>query len=396
MINPSQIKQKAESLYPQFLSATICNEGFFPQGFSAGKPPDNFIALRDAVNQLLSESKQKLGYGYIIELKTVKTRKFGEQSIPQTIIIESEVDYLKFIHKEKEFAQFQADVKLIRQEIPELESWLIQNPLKVIEYTRLWVDLIKVCLYFQANPRPNLYIRELPIKVHTKFIEQNKSIIRHLLEALLPTEVIQSVEGEKDYFFENRFSLRYNEPLIRLRFLDKALQAQYSFPISDFSSPISEFRQLNFKQCYLIITENLMNFLTLPYLPNSLAIFGSGYGIQVLKSVGWLNYCPILYWGDLDVDGFKILSQLRYYFPHTISIMMDKETFSKFEEFTVNVPSSNTKSLLYLKEEEYLLFSYISEYEKRLEQERISQDYVNRYLLHVLQQNSLLSKMDLL
>ncbi|QSJ17298.1 hypothetical protein JYQ62_37670 [Nostoc sp. UHCC 0702] len=396
MINPSQIKQKAESLYPQFLRTTISNEPFFPQVFSAGKRPDNnFIALREAVNQLLSESKQKLGYGYIVELKTLKTRKFGKQSIPQIIRIETEVDYLKLIKKEKEFVQFQVDVELIRLEIPELETWLYQNPFKIIKFAGLWVDLIKVCHYFQANPRPHLYMRELPIKVHTKFIEHNEAIICNLLEAILPPEVIQATEGEKNNrIFEKRFSLRYSEPVIRLRFLDKALQTQYNFPVSDFSTSISELKQLNFKECCLIITENSMNLLTLPYLPNSLAIFGSGYAIQVLKSVDWLNYCRILYWGDLDVDGFRILSQLRSYFPHTISIMMDQETFNNFEQFTVDVPSSDSKSLLHLTEEEYLLFSYLYDNEKRLEQEHISQDYVNRYLLNVLQQKRLFPKND--
>ena len=166
------------------------------------------------------------------------------------------------------------------------------------------------------------------------------------------------------------------------------MRVRYCFPVSDLSTPISEFRKLNLVKHHFIITENLMSFLTLPSLSDSFALFGKGYALQVLKSVSWLTYCPLFYWGDLDVDGFKILSQLRSYFPHTISVMMDEETFRNFEEFAVPVAESNIEYLPYLTAEEYSLFTYLSQQKKRLEQEHISQDFANRYLQKVLQRDA--------
>ncbi|MEH1903260.1 MAG: Wadjet anti-phage system protein JetD domain-containing protein [Nostoc sp.] len=93
-----------------------------------------------------------------------------------------------------------------------------------------------------------------------------------------------------------------------------------------------------------------------------------------------LTYCPIFYWGDLDTDGFKILSQLRSYFPQAISIMMDVKTFETFKEFAVTVAESTAENLLYLTPQEQALYSYLSIHNKRLEQERISQDYAYRYI----------------
>lgn len=123
-----------------------------------------------------------------------------------------------------------------------------------------------------------------------------------------------------------------------------------------------------------------MSFLNLPALENSFALFGSGYAIQTLKSVKWLAYCPIFYWGDLDTDGFKILSQLRSYLPQTISIMMNVKTFETFKEFAVTVTESTAENLLYLTPEEQALYLYLSLHNKRLEQERISQDYGYKYV----------------
>src|SRR5262249_1385055 len=45
--------------------------------------------------------------------------------------------------------------------------------------------------YFVEHPRPQCYIRELPVRVHTKFVEQHAGILRELLEFLLPPEAIQ-------------------------------------------------------------------------------------------------------------------------------------------------------------------------------------------------------------
>ncbi len=387
MIKPTEIKQKAERAYPSFLTAILKGEPFFPREFPVGKPADDWSILRDTVNQLINESKQRLGYGYSVELETCRTRKNGSQSLPARISIDTEIDYLKLVNKEKEFTKFKVNVELIRSEVPALENWLTQNPLKVIEYVEKWEDLLKICQYFQANPNPNRYIRELPVKVHTKFIENYKGIIHSLLKAILPTEVMQPVL-EKQYEFEQRFSLRYTEPLVRFRVLDRAMTTRYCFPVSDLSTPISEFRQLHLEKHQFIITENQMNFLTLPPLPDSFAIFGGGYAIQALKSVSWLAYCPLLYWGDLDTQGFKILSQFRSYFPHTISIMMDEETFRTFDEFAVSVPESNIDKLPHLTPEEYILYTYLGQQKKRLEQERISQDFANQCLYKALQRKA--------
>ena len=380
MIDSTQIQQKSEKIYPYFLASIIIGERFFPKEFPVGSIPKDYLLLRDAMTQLLNKSKQNIGYGYAIELESRKTQKHGLQSLPKRISIDTEQDYLKLIKKEKEVAQFKLNIALIQEKVPELQQWLCCYPLRVIEYRDIWDDLLKVCQYFQQYPKPNLYIRELPIQVHTKFIEKNKGIIRGLLEAILPAERLISVANEKGHIFEKQFSLKYSEPLIRLRFLDSRLKYKYNFPAADISIPLSEFKQLNLDTCRCFITENLMNFLTLPPLESSFTIFGSGYAVQSLKSIQWLKHCPIFYWGDLDVNGFTILSQLRSYFPQTVSIMMDRETFKTFYEFVVTVRRETPEILLYLSPEEQNLYTYLRLHEKRLEQEHISQYYVDQFL----------------
>lgn len=379
MINSTKIKEKANKLYRDFLISLIDqDEEFFPYDqFSIGQITKNdALKLQLEIMELLENSKNKQGFGYTVELENRKIRSLGEQSLPKRVVIETELDYLKLINKEKEVKHFKENLTLILFHFPELQTWLSQHPVEIINHQDKWQDLFKVFHYFQQNQQPNLYIRELPIQVHTKFIEENSGIIRKILDQLLPIEAINT--EEKD--FAKRFYLKYSEPLIRLRFLDDDLQKASHFLINDFKLPLSEFRQLDFEHYSCLITENLMNFLTLPPLKGSIAIWGRGFAIGYLKEIAWLKTCQIYYWGDLDAAGFQILSQLRTYFPQTISLMMDQKTYQQFSDFSVSDPKATDKQLSHLTSEENKLYIYLCENQIRLEQERIEQAYVNQYI----------------
>jgi hypothetical protein len=380
MIDPAQILQKSKQKYPNFLSSLVTGVDFSPIIFPVGSLPKEYNDLRDAIKRLNDGSKDILGYGYTIQTEIRTIRAYGKKTLPTSIVIDTEQDYLRLLERTKEVRQFKLNIELIWQEMPELYDWIYNNPQKVIEYSDRWQGLLKVCDYFKEHPYPNLYIRELPIRVHTKFIEQNKGILRELLETIIPGDILMPVDDEKDRKFEKRFSLKYPEPIIRMRLMDESLKNKYKFPATDISLPLSEFSQLTFDVHPCFITENLMNFLTLPVLKNSIAIFGKGYALSSLKAAKWLLPCPIFYWGDMDVDGFKILSQLRSYFPQVRSIMMDMETYQAFQEFAVSIESQITETPAHLTESEKNLYTYLSSNQKRLEQERITQEYANQNL----------------
>lgn len=380
MISPDQIKKKAQRRYEDFLRGAIARDPIFPIDLSVGRVPKNYPDLHKSVTELINGSKETIGFGYTLVLETKNTRKHGPQSLPTKVSIENEKDYLALLQKEASFSQFQSDIALIQATVPSLGSWIYRFPLKVIEYSKAWPGLLRVCQYFQQNPKPNLYLRELPITVHTKFIEEHQDVLRSLLEAILPDDQLTVVEGTS-HTFEKRFSIKYREPLLRLRILAPALQGKYGFPFADFSLAVSNFIQLQLGHPQCFITENMMPFLTLPPLENSVAIFGSGRAVGLLKSADWLEDCPIFYWGDMDVDGFKMLSQVRSHFPQTQSLMMDAKTYESFKPFAVYSETKNAKELACLTPQEHDLYRQLADNHQRLEQERISQAYVNQQLL---------------
>ena len=376
MITPDEIGAKAARAYMPFLRAWLRGEPFAPLDIPVGAPPADFRALERVVTALLHGSKEQRGFGYTVELQTRATRAYGNQSLPVRIHVPTADDMLLLIGKTSEFNAFADDVALIRAALPELEAWLEANPQHVIEQHGAWPQLLRVCAYFRANPRPNMYIRELPIAVHTKFIEHHASILTRLLDALLPDTALNRKEKQ----FEQRYGLRYDAPLVRIRLLDDTLRARLGLPLLDVAARAEQLAALPCDGLRCVIVENKMVLLTLPQLPNGIAIFGSGFQVELLRDLPWLTTCPIWYWGDLDAQGFQILARLRALFPQVVSLMMDATTFEAFREFAVSGTHSRVVELPQLTPDEQALYANLVRANLRLEQERISYMYAVQHI----------------
>ncbi|MDR0506108.1 MAG: DUF2220 family protein [Dysgonamonadaceae bacterium] len=377
MITASEIKKKSENIYIEYLKSIVCGETFFPKALRSNKSvSSNFNEMRKELAEIIEYSKDRKGFGYSITYRQINTRQHGTQSLPEEISFQTETDFLKYLHKEKEVSNFRNNIHTILSQYSELKEWLTKYPQKIIDNQNQWDDILKVCNYFKINPQPNLYIRELPINVHTKFIENNKAIIKELLDILIADSV-----KANETIFEKRFNLKYAESLVRFKILDNNISQKYFSGLNDLSIPISQFEKLNLPVQKALIVENKTNLLTialtLPDMDGTIVVFGSGYKVENLKNVLWFNGIKLFYWGDLDVQGFEILSQFRGYFPHTQSILMDKSTFDRFFEKDSGIQTKNTAKLN-LTNEEQELYDLLKTNNWRLEQEKISVTQVDK------------------
>ena len=371
MITPIEIKKKAANKYKAYLQSIVEGESFNPIVIVGDKKPnEDTVKFEYELTELISCSKEKKGYGYTIKYQTIKTKRHGIQDIPTSISFQTEYDYLKYINEEKDTAKFKKDISSILSSFPELKEWIYKYPIKVIEND--WESLLKVCKYFKAIPQPHLYIRELPIQVHTKFIENNSGIIRELLDIIIADYV--NIEERK---FEARFNLKYDEPLVRFRILDEAISHQLFGDIDDISIPISEFQHLSLPIQTVYVVENKINMLIFPIKRDSIVIWGHGFGVDVMKDVEWLKTKRIYYWGDLDAQGFQILSEFRFHFKQVQSFLMDRYTFDKYFEGDKGTVTNVEKELC-LTAEEKNMFEYLKANNLRLEQEKVPFDYITK------------------
>ena len=125
--------------------------------------------------------------------------------------------------------------------------------------------------------------------------------------------------------FERRFGLRYVEQDVFVRFLDVGLQREMGFSCDVLSLPLHTAASLAIENARVVVVENRVNLLTMPRLQRAI-LYRCGLGngaVLFLIHVLAGKAAAITYWGDLDVEGFQILSRIRAAFPQTESIMMD-------------------------------------------------------------------------
>jgi hypothetical protein len=366
MRTPPEILKYCERRYFDLLRAIVENRSIFPLEIRFGKTkrPTDFESLRQAVTALA-----KSGLEFNIEWKDTNTRKWGRQRLPTRIWFEEEHSFLRAVEKAKEIERFRENISLIRRECPKLEDWLSSNAACVINEDGAWSTLLEICQYFLRHPRPGLYVRELPISADTKFVEAHMATIANLLSFLLPDNA-----SSHTMRFEERYGLRFDEPLLRLRFLDDEWRRHRGFPVTDLSVPLREFVRLRLEGCNAFIAENKINFLTLPAMKFGIGIFGGGEGVQLLAKAAWLRNCNLIYWGDIDSQGFSILSRLRTAFPGVISVMMDDKTLDTFRGAVVRGVVSREPAPGNLTPEEQHVYNRMAA-GSRLEQEKIPFDY---------------------
>lgn len=373
-----EIKNFAEKKYFQVIDSVFNQVKIFPLVYDRfgkmdkSKLQKNFEQNQIEIKELIENSKK---FNFEIIWEETNNRKIGVTKIPKSIQFIDLKFYLKFIQKESEFQILEEDFEKLISIFPELQLWLRVNIKELIPISSSLDKIISILSFFKNHPKPNLYIRELPIEgVDTKFIESNQKNLILLLDQILLKEYI----NENETNFEKRYYLKSKAILIRFRILDKTLNQNFPKEIFDLSIPIEEFQKLNFREETVFITENLINFLAFPKLKNSILILGGGYASSNLKYLKNISEKKIYYWGDMDSHGFQILSNLRFFFPQTQSIFMDKICYEMFQHLATNDNQKISSLPENLNSDEEKLFNYINSIEKanQLEQEKIPFEYV--------------------
>ncbi|MDD7415986.1 MAG: DUF2220 family protein [Treponemataceae bacterium] len=393
MISPEEIRIKAKNKYKDFLrykvdlSVTFPVEDFFPLIIKAdkGKVNDDLLSRQKELQLLISKSKNKTGSGYKLDFETVNSRKNGEQTEVSKIYFENESDYLSFINENKSYKLFCTAISQIK------DSNLLSNE-KFVEWAKshltdlcaepesnhFWTDVYLCADWLNKNQDSNIYIREIPLPVHTKFIEQNKKIIKSLTE-----------KADSEFEFEATFGLKIKPDFVRFRSLSDNIILPFSesmlnecqLLLDDFSKLDESFLN-RIKNVFIV--ENEMVYLTFPQYKDSICIWGQGYKVNILNGIEWFKSKKLYYFGDLDEHGFDILSTYRRCYPQIQSFCMDKNVLDEYEQFLVQgkklengrIPENLTEA----EKECFMILRSVTSEKNRLEQERVSVEYIKKQL----------------
>lgn len=375
MITPKELLEKAERPFFKIVSSQLKGEIIFPWIIPSNKKINgsNYSEWKNDLVPLHQQSKDAKGKGYTIEWKE-KSIIGSKQSVPVKIYFETFEDYLHFIGRTEDYHKIKDSQIILDAALPMLREWTVNNPALLLTHYNEWADIIQVCNYFLANKPPhNFYIRELPIPVHSKFIEGNSTILRKLLDIILPPDWINLNEND----FVLRYRLKKPNVHTQIRVLDDELKPVLGY--EECSLPLDDAAWLKWLPEKVFIIENQVCYLTFPKVKNAVAIFGEGFKSRLSRHIPWLEKTNLFCWFDLDAAGFEMLNMIRQHYPSVQSLLMNNDTFESFKEFSVD-NKYRKKELPFLNREERLLYQHITENSKRLEQERISQAYVQKNL----------------
>jgi hypothetical protein len=310
--------------------------------------------------------------GLRVEAKAIQGRRVGSNEVPARLWVDSYAALLQILGVSDEVAEFDELARLTREVVPELTDWVASHPRTVLEHSSIWPRLVSVVRWIADRDVSMLYARQVDVAgVDTKLIEQYKLILGRLLEAVLPGERIDHRYSRSH--FEGRFGLRRRPDYTRLRFL--APQHLLPTGVSEVTLRTQELAALDPGVGHVIIVENEISFLALPNMPDTVAIFGSGFAIGSVAGLVWLQDKMITYWGDIDSYGFVILNRLRARFPHVRSILMDIETLLAHPLQWVSEEQPSNQALPHLTEVEAETYQALVEdrfgHHVRLEQERV-------------------------
>jgi len=89
----------------------------------------------------------------------------------------------------------------------------------------------------------------------------------------------------------------------------------------------------------VVISENKDTAIHFPALDRGISVEGVGRGGRTVASFPWIRDAPVVvYWGDIDKDGYEILNGYRVDFGRQLdSILMDQATYESFEQYGTNL-----------------------------------------------------------
>ncbi|MDR7161337.1 Wadjet anti-phage system protein JetD domain-containing protein [Arthrobacter sp. BE255] len=314
---------------------------------------------------------------FSLETAEVGSRTIGANQLPTAAVFATVNDNIGFAGKAKEAARFVGLAGVLSALDPAFRAWALRRPLQLLELDADALTAARVALWLRDNSQPGVYVRQLSLPgVHTKFIENHRKVIGELLEALGTDRAGAAAEPDAEDMpavpaepgsllgqtaartpaarFAARHGFLHPPELVRFRMLDPDVQLLGE--ARDITVTAGAFGTLRLPVKTVIVTENLVNFLALPERPETLAIYGGGYGFSSLRDAGWLRDCEVLYWGDLDTHGFRILDELRAVHPHVVSVLMDEATLLAHRDVWGTEPSPSKASLMRLTAEEFALY----------------------------------------
>jgi hypothetical protein len=363
------VRETVRKKWPELLQAFAAGQEWTPRDIPLRGPGPAEIGARLGEVRAWAAEWAKAAHGPLrVEYKQVGGRLVGTNTIPARAWLDGYDQAWDLIGTSAEVSLLSELIDRTKSECPRLVLWLERRPVKALELAADWARLLAAVRWIDERQVPGMYLRQVDAPgVDTKFIGRHKGVLSELLDLQLDPGRI--VPHEPD--FEGRYGFRRKPGYVRFRVVAGGAGGYTELTVraDELATPPPGVRRV-------YVVENEVTFLAFPLAADALVIFGGGYAVRVLESLGWLAGMDLVYWGDLDTHGFAILNRLRQCFPHARSMLMDRATLLAHRTQWVTEPSPTTTALDLLTPAEQELYRALGTNvfgsAVRLEQERVS------------------------
>ena len=328
------------------------------------KPPSEKEMLTDqgaAERWARAWSESDLPSGAETDWEFRTWRSIGRQNIPVRLRVATPDAMAAFAggSKAREWKLLASRAELVRARFGETDdiASVIRRHTDLLLHldNRTFSEIVQVAQWLTVNGVNGMRPRQLPIRgVDTKWFSSHRALVTALHDASTGSLGL---------------GIRDSDPLVRVRVLDDGLAMG---GLRDFAAPASELTELDYSPRVVFILENLESVLAMPEWEGAIVIHGSGYAVDVVGRLGWVQRSPVIYCGDLDSHGFAILHRLRRAHESVTSVLMDEATLITYRDLWVPEPKPNRGTFDTLSpSEQGALRRLRDEGDVRLEQERI-------------------------
>ncbi len=171
--------------------------------------------------------------------------------------------------------------------------------------------LLTASRWFTENDAAGLTPRQVPIPgLHAKWLNTNQRWVETLAGAPL------RLAGRHPA----RVHFAYLDP-------DHLAAGGRRFDVAT----VGDTHPLAYQPKLVVISENKDTAVNFPPTPHAVAVEGDGAGGATAAAFGWLTGAEnVIYWGDLDADGFAILDGYRLAGVPATSMLMDLATYQRY------------------------------------------------------------------
>lgn len=358
------------------------------------KPPSEAFALAhpDEVHHWVHEWHGHVTEHPELELETrvFHWRSFGRQELPSRVTVRGEANIVRLCGRSlegKDFLRRRAAFKELLDCVDPRCRY--EDVLRCFRtcVTRApegfgrsdFRTLSQVVSWLANHDVSGQYVREIPVPgIDSKWVEMLSSSIRALLPVVFPDRVDADNPMPELLDF---FGLKAKPSMVTLRFLDDTLMPPWPRHLSMRRDECATAWEVTDIPRTVIIVENEMSFLALPPIPHTIAIWGHGYSAAGIATLPWLQHVSrVIYWGDVDEDGLRILSQVRAVVPTCVSIAMDAQTLRTWSHLVVKSGRQHSPAggelPPHLTPEEHSAWEQVTTEGLRLEQERLAWPWV--------------------